>query len=165
MIVGSYNARREGVIKLQPVKRELSNLFKCPVIRVQVVENHTVDYPRVPELNLANDNAYQLLHYLQDQGLPVDPNEPSGRISIDAIKFVLSDKSPPSPEPYAGDMSPATIQVMRQLQDGDSPINESKAINCSRPITQRFPGYMAKLKEMADFIDRNQLPDRNIIYG
>ena len=160
-IVEGYNRYKEGVVRLAIVDRNQSRLRNCPTTRVKVVENNSGNYAKVPELNISNNSAYQFLKYLQDQGIQVNPKELSGEISADAIKYILSDESPPDPAPYASEMDVNSAGLQMGLQEELG----AKFIDASPPIDYRFNRYREVLKHIVDFIDHNQLPDRQIIFN
>ena len=157
-IVTAYNTARDGVVRLQIAKREQSKRFKSMVTRVRVIQNETTKYEVVPELNIANNSAFQLLKYLKDQGLDVNPEELSGSFSADALRFIMSDKTPPSPRTYENEVHPGMESLQEEL-------GEAKVVNYSRPIDERFHRYLQTFQQMIDYIDRHQLPDRNITFG
>lgn len=159
-IVADYNQFKAGIVVLKIQKREISKMYNCPVVRVEVVLNHTLDYPEIPEINVSNNSAYQFLTYLKDQGLRVDPEEPNGALSADELKFILSDNRPPSPSSYSNLESPSSIAIQNEL-------GESGAtwVNAAKPIDERFQKYIERFKQMIDYIDKYQLPNRTILYN
>lgn len=56
-------------IRVGQITLDKSGMFGIPVYRVRIIKNETVDRPQVPELNVSNMNAVNILNVLE---LPTD---------------------------------------------------------------------------------------------
>jgi len=61
-------------------RMDKSRMTEGPVLRLDIQENPSSEYPRIPEVNLSNENAYAMFRML---GLP---QEPSGSVNAQALK-------------------------------------------------------------------------------
>lgn len=147
-IVKAYNQEKQGVIALKIVGHDVSQSRGVPTTRVQVVENKTDQYERVPELNISNVHAYQFLRFLQDLGLPVDPKEMSGSISVEALQYAITEPNP--------DMA----VYQNEMSSGDADVSSGISM-----IVERYPRYVEILQKMIDYINKHQLPNRRIVFG
>tara|TARA_B100000614_G_scaffold262903_1_gene299959 strand:- start:118581 stop:119501 length:921 start_codon:yes stop_codon:yes gene_type:complete len=61
-------------------RMDKSNMTDGPVLRLDIKDNPSAEYPEIPEVNLSNINAYAMFRML---GLP---QEPSGSVNAQALK-------------------------------------------------------------------------------
>jgi len=160
---------------------------KTPYAVISVTKNETVNRERVPELNVANDNAKQLVELLQSAGVPMEGEDHYGG-SFDAMAYKRSrpliDKQmieiytrPDSAHPEPG----STHQMMNDDFGGQSDdnisdddffgdiLNENKSkgpqmFNQGLSVEQ-IQRYFQVLDQMVIFIESHQIPNKTIQFG
>lgn len=128
------------------------------VARIQVYENKTFEYERVPEFNAANSNAYALLALLRDNGLPIEKGVCYGSFSVEDLKRAISNiENKPK---GVGDYSRETVDNKADRPDDASGIH----IIENGLSSERLWEYLGMLQEMIDYIEGHGL-SVNIVFG
>jgi len=153
-VIDMYNKSRMGKIKIMVHQEEQSRARKGNVIRLEVIENDTVNYEEVPDINLSNENARALLKLLGDEGISNISNDLMGQLNINELKQAISDIE-------ANDYVIQTYTQESSIERGEQGATMYQG---GRSIEQ-FRRYFEVLKQMISYVEQNNIPNRFINYG
>ena len=146
LLINGFNEHKAGSVVLGPPQEELSPGGTI-VYKTEVLENNTVDLERIPEINLANDNAKSLLEILQKHGLDVMPSEYAGSFNVDD---------------YLGARQLMIDDTLKQYERPES--QEGNMIGFGLNLN-RIQAYLDGLDQIANWIKSNNLPKQEISFG
>ena len=149
-----YNQSRMGKIKIAVHQEDQSGVRKGNVIRLEVIENDTVNYEEIPDMNLSNENARALLKLLGDEGVSNVSDELGGQLNINEVKQAILDI-----EANGYVIQTYTQKPMMEEGEGGSSFYQG-----GRSIEQ-FRRYFETLKQMIDYVEQNNISNRFINYG
>ena len=153
-IIDQYNQYKAGDIKLKFLGISESGIGRGPTARIIISENKTTEMEELPEMNVANGNAFAIIQMLANEGLNIDPNEYGGVINIDELETIINK------------LEQEEYLVQPYVQEPTEEIGEQGATIYDQGRSyEQLSRYIDKLKEMINYIKINNLPNRNINYG
>jgi len=153
-IIEMYNQSRLSKLKLVAHEENPSESRKGNVVRIEVVENQTVNFEDIPEINLSNSNAGVLLNLLSQEGVSSVSGDLVGQLNINELKNAIADIE-------ANDY---ILQTHTQEPSEEQGEGGAMLYNGGRSIKQ-FRRYFEMLKQMIDYVERYDIPNRIINYG
>jgi len=153
-IVNQYNQHRLGDIKLDFLGINKSGARNSDVARIKISENNTTQFEEIPEMNMANGNAFAVFQMLANEGLPINPSEYAGEINIDQLEIIINKLGQ---EEYL--MQPYIKEPTEEEGEGGA-----KMYDGGRDY-DRLKGYLSGLEQMINYVKTNNLPSRVINYG
>ena len=153
--VGMYNQSRLGKLKLRSHGENASASLKGNVIRIEVIENETVNFSEVPEINLSNSNATVLLDLLLQEGVGSASGGVDGKLNVNELKNAIADIE-------ANDYILQSYTQQPSVEKGLP--GQPTMYEGGRNVGQ-FKRYFEILKQMIDYIEQNNMPNRFISYG
>jgi hypothetical protein len=149
-----YNQARFDKIKIVVRGEEVSGLGRGNVVRLEVVGNNTVNLEEIPEVNITNSNAHALLSLLSQEGVSSISGGLSGKININELKNAILDI-----ENNDYILETHTQEPYQNVEEGSPTV-----YNGGRSVDQ-FKSYFEKLKQMINYVEQNNIPNRFINYG
>ena len=153
-IVEQYNQYRYESIKLKFLMINKSGLnSNLNTARILVEENKTTELQEIPEFNVANANSDALIQLLSNEGMgQLDPY--NGELDINLLKTTIQniEQNNYIMQPYT---QPSTVE---QMENGSTFIDYGRSY-------EQLKGYIDMLKNMINYIEQNNLPDKKINYG
>ena len=145
-----------------------------PTVRVDVISNDTGEIAEIPQMNISNANAHQLLNMLSTFGIEVDPQEASGSFPADsyvlARQLIGKEAIQDFTRPY--EESRGMGGLMQDLGVSEDPDSYEQEQEPSGPNVysfglgaDRISDYLVELDKMVAWLDQNQVPDRTIIFA
>lgn len=153
-LIEQYNQYRFESIKLRFLMINKSGLNQnLNTARIMVEENKTSELQEIPEFNVANANSFALIQLLSNEGMgPLDPY--GGELDINSLKKAIQNI-----EQNNFVMHPYTQPITTEQGE-----NGATFIDYGRSYDQ-LRGYIDMLKNMINYIEQNNLPDKKINYG
>jgi len=153
-LIHDYNEYKFPSIEIKVGDQEKSGVSDFDVVRLHVTKNDTFDLEELPSINLVNTNAAMLLNLLQANGVNVDPNEFSGVINVDELKAALNR------------IEQEEYQLPAYTRDTEISEEPGKAkLHDFGVDVSRIKRYLDGLKIIAQYIDNNNLTNRNIVFA
>ena len=110
---------------------EQSGMFSDRLVqRIHIDNNPTVDYPKIPEMNLANDNAESLMNAL---GIPFDWD---GAVDLNELKTKLEMFTPWDQQDLTRDPEHDISERVQLFQGGRTPEQVSRYIDGLRRMVE-----------------------------
>lgn len=180
-LVEAFNADNVDIhLSEESLNFGTSRLRNIPVARIVVDRNDTQGYTDVPELNVANAAAKQLLEMLKFLGLRINGDNYTGSFSIDEYRQIRSKVNPQILEKFSLPLS--TGQEAQQRLNQDLGISEEENEDFSWDIeregeqtgpqvvdfgvdTNRLSRYLVALDNMWTWMNRSQTPNRQIFFS
>jgi hypothetical protein len=184
--VAGYNEHKAGAIVLRFVGISQSDRFKnMRQANLEVIENNTSTMEGIPQFNVANANAIALITMLQHAGLTSAQDPYHGILNVDDLQaalkniadndYMIQTFTQPAREWRDDNLENALNHLndddyMRQNhvqptdEDDDENNGGMRMVNYGRTAEQ-IRHYLAMLQQMIDYINKNNLPNRQIVYG
>jgi len=157
-IIQGYNNHKAGEIKLKVYKINKSGQYGRPgtnVARILIEQNNTVNLSKVPYINISNDNAKAFLSLLINEGLIIDGDFNSGSFNAIQALNILNDI----------DQNDFVIDpYIRQNNDNLDEEDDNVQILDFGLSKEQIMSYIYKIKEMINYINQNNLPNKTISY-
>ena len=152
-ILNQYNEHKQ-LIELKLLEINKSGIKPdLNTARVIIVRNDTANLESLPEMNVANANANAIIQLLSNEGMgQLDPY--GGTLDSTQLKTVISNIEQNS---YLLDTY--TKEPTEDISEGRPII-----IDMGRSY-ERLKGYIDNLKKMINYIEKNNLPVKQINYG
>jgi len=153
-IIDQYNQHREGLIKLKFLQINKSGLDpNLNTARVLIEKNNTENLEELPTLNVSNSNSIALIQLLGNEGLgQLDPY--SGVLDVDSLKQAIINI----------EKNDFVMDTFTQERTEEKVEEGPTIIDFGRSLGQ-LQRYIDVLKEMINYIERNNLPNGTINYG
>ena len=152
--INMYNASRFNKIKIAVRGEDESGVRKGNVIRLEVIENNTVNFEQIPIMNLSNANARILLYLLRNEGVSNISDDLMGQININELKNAIMDI----------ESNDFVLQTYTRDTTIDQEEGKPTMIDFGTNIEQ-IKRYFENLKQMINYIEQNNIPNRIINYG
>tara|TARA_Y100000034_G_scaffold115046_1_gene151814 strand:- start:597 stop:1352 length:756 start_codon:yes stop_codon:yes gene_type:complete len=171
-VVDAYNESQAGQVYIQVGRQEKSGMMAGDVVRLNVVKNTTSDREEVPEINMANANAYKIMQVLKRFGLNIEDID-NGCIDVDdylGARQLMTDQTLKEHE-QKFDMNRDWDQMMGTYQEPEpweqSEPEEPTPENVHGPDfdLNRMNQYLSRLDGIAQWTIDNDLPDRRICWS
>jgi len=153
-IIDQYNQYKAGLINLRLLQINKSGLDpNLNTARVLIEKNNTENLEELPTLNVSNSNSIALIQLLGNEGLgQLDPY--SGVLDVDSLKQAIINI----------EKNDFVMDTFTQERTEEKVEEGPTIIDFGRSLGQ-LQRYIDVLKEMINYIERNNLPNGTINYG
>lgn len=147
-IIDLYNKQNISIVMLKFLRIDESGMMKGrKVARIAVAVNNTNKLEKIPEMNLSNENAKDLIEILKFYGVQINGDAVYGYINSESLENFIDS---------------IDDEFLHSYTQEDA--IEENMISFGRTLEQ-MKNYLSILREMIYYINRNNLPNRNIQYN
>jgi hypothetical protein len=157
-IINKYNEDMAGMIKLRFLEINKSGARRdTNVARILIEENNTTNFEEIPEMNVSNANARALLELLSNEGmegLSGDDEGIGGTLNVAELKNTINNIEQNN---YV--LNTYTQEPTMEKEEGKPTMYDG-----GRSYEQ-LSRYINGLKEIINYIEKNNLPLMQINFG